>query len=492
MMFMKKLRLFIFAVNVIFICMIISPGYKAENEERHMRNMLLQDNRFASIEEDTIFLRESFWSLDDIYYMYENAEKIRWTQNDFVKKYFTDTLFCQEYFRGTQPQWVQVLDIDADKNIKPDYTIIFGLGQMSSIFEKPVLVSNLTLKTLVLDGNQEKLETFTGENRKIKTEMEEKAAYIKEHTDESMYERVLYDRVDSKICIWLTDMDKSEEFQKEGIVCKQAGCSKEELYHVLKTIWDNKEILNVFYAYIDDIREGISVMGISDEEEFRQKAKSMNLPEIAYHQCIGLGMDTVPFSLPKSFESREQSIDDFMDYSTLIYGEECVKLKTGLEKLKLEYPQYSYANLFWRLLCNSDYERYFNFEKELLEFVNSLPGYRPDEKNPFKEEQYGDPERIELKCILKKYKSVYKDMDYEEIYNKYLLKWLDESPENIGKQVFTIAYMEYKDKDWLKEIPVEDKADFTTIGLIKVLVIIGGVQIFIIILFRFLRNKDKM
>lgn len=60
-----------------------------------------------------------------------------------------------------------------------------------------------------------------------------------------------------------------------------------------------------------------------------------------------------------------------------------------------------------------------NFDNELLEFVNTLPDYEAD-KNVVVEYEYGDPQRLELKRMLKQYKEKFPELSYNEIYQTYI------------------------------------------------------------------------
>ena len=96
------------------------------------------------------------------------------------------------------------------------------------------------------------------------------------------------------------------------------------------------------------------------------------------------------------------------------------KILIGVLKLQTAYPEYDMRNLLNRIASDGNYERYLDFESEITEFVENLPEYKANENNPAEEMMFGDPQRIELKSLLREYKTLYPDMSYEEIYKKYL------------------------------------------------------------------------
>ena len=91
-----------------------------------------------------------------------------------------------------------------------------------------------------------------------------------------------------------------------------------------------------------------------------------------------------------------------------------------------------------RILSDADYERYLDFEEELLEFVNSLPAYTANEKNPAEELMFGDPDRLEIKSLLREYKQIYPELLYLEIYDEYLSDWEDTSIYTRERKVYKL------------------------------------------------------
>ncbi|MDY5578190.1 MAG: hypothetical protein SPF70_12115 [Lachnospiraceae bacterium] len=45
--------------------------------------------------------------------------------------------------------------------------------------------------------------------------------------------------------------------------------------------------------------------------------------------------------------------------------------------------------------------------------MDSLPDYVPNEENPAEELLFGDPERIELKSMIREYRGIYPNKSYE-------------------------------------------------------------------------------
>ena len=80
-----------------------------------------------------------------------------------------------------------------------------------------------------------------------------------------------------------------------------------------------------------------------------------------------------------------------------------------------------------------------DFDEELLSFVDALGPYVPNEKDPAEELLFGDPERIELKSLLREYRERYPDMSYQQIYEQYLSDWEDTTVCSREKKLFDLA-----------------------------------------------------
>ena len=156
----------------------------------------------------------------------------------------------------------------------------------------------------------------------------------------------------------------------------------------------------------------------------------------------------------------------------------------GIKILKGTYPEYEVRNLMMRIIGDGNYERYLDFGDDLNDFIDSLPDYQPNEKDPVEELLYGDPERIELKAQLKELKEKNPENSYEELYEQFLSDWEETDEVSREKKLYDLCvkrkFNREPDKTVLSEQKgntEEKKKDYRIICLGVVIVGIGCVMI---------------
>lgn len=224
--------------------------------------------------------------------------------------------------------------------------------------------------------------------------------------------------------------NRQEELKKEGIQYKKANYSLDNLYEKLREIWQYREELKINYIEVNAItnRLDIYTSNVNRLEEWLLESEIYCCT--AKEECVVYPENHVNSEMFIDFDSGFFHTDtpDIAEY--IITANDLEKqeaVKNGIKILKEAYPNYECRNLMIRILSDADYERYLDYEEELLDFVDSLPAYIENEKNPVEELMFGDPDRLEIKSQLREYKQIYPELSYSEIYDEYLSGWEDTS-----------------------------------------------------------------
>lgn len=120
------------------------------------------------------------------------------------------------------------------------------------------------------------------------------------------------------------------------------------------------------------------------------------------------------------FEYVSMSLDwrlEELNYDETFWNE----MENWMKSMKESYPEYEKENLFTLRYVSRDKKYFTEFEEKLSFFTETIP-YIRNENNPFDEAYFGDLEQLMVKALLQKYKTLYPDMDYEEIYDTYVKK----------------------------------------------------------------------
>lgn len=215
---------------------------------------------------------------------------------------------------------------------------------------------------LALDVSKEGLDEFVADNNKLSEERKRVCDYVKNNLQTTEYMDVSVSE-EGTVYVLLTDKSKAEMLENENIAWKPSDISREELYGELRYLWENREELRIVNA---DIKYGrLFIEGLYNESEFKKVYSNDKEMEYTYSQS--------PSDLEESIIRNMESF----------------------------------------------------FEKELIEFAAAIP-YSKNEKNPFDEADFGDPELLAVKVVLQKYKELYPEKTYETLYHTYI-KEINES-----------------------------------------------------------------
>ncbi len=324
-----------------------------------------------------------------------------------------------------------------DEDGEYSYRIYSHILEMSSDTEGIFLQSCIDYGYISLDLPEQEVRKFLYEKRELKKKLRENNAYILEYLDESDYGGAFYDMSEGKMHIYLVNEKRREELEKKGFVCDTVSDSLKDKYEIMKKLWNQKEALGIFDIHIEET--GIIIYGTNIQEEFKEKMGNLGF-DIPYQyvrsvwepfgfryydeQSLAEGDE---IKLLEYLEMDLEKIEDFVRcfhfvgwrFVESIKEEEWQKLKESISVFQQKYPEYSCRNIYYHVAGDYDADVYMSFDNELLEFVDTLPEYEAD-KNVVVEYEYGDPQRLELKRMLKQYKEKFPELSYNEIYEIYI------------------------------------------------------------------------
>lgn len=294
------------------------------------------------------------------------------------------------------------------------------------------LKHKFTGETFELSVKREDLEEYFQRTLEVSRDIREKVRYIQENLSDSDYGGVYYNISDGYVHVYIKDEALNVRLSSLGYRCDKADYSREELYIKLQELWTQREESGINYIELNNCTNRLDVYGECEENDM-------------YHVVNGVviqpGNNWISLSTEKTNSLNTDDIITLIECLKAVMLDEIQEyemIEKGLEVLKGEYPGYECRNLLYRITFDGGYERYINFDRELLEFVSMLPEYVPNEKDPVEEMMFGDPERIELKSQLREYKIQYPDMDYREIYEKYLYDWEEYSQKSREEKQFLL------------------------------------------------------
>lgn len=274
----------------------------------------------------------------------------------------------------------------------------------------------------------------------------------------------------------MQDVDKSENFD---FVCK---------------IWELRDVLGVEDIYYNTALE-LCILGTLDEEEFRSKLQQEGYEFFGNYVMGAWYMDgryvVPPEETGKKCEEQKQYIqtmqqlDDpelFIEQQKKLHSyieenlsndilpermseEQWQQLENALKIMKEQYPNYSCRNLYYHIAGDYQIETYQAFEPELVAFVSTLE-YHAD-NNVVVEEEFGDPEYLELKSLLRKYKEIYPEMEYQDIYETHL-KATEESAElSKREKLYWYLWQKYSFENQIEETAKQEVEENKTTKEIK-------------------------
>ena len=324
-----------------------------------------------------------------------------------------------------------------DENGDYAYRIWPAIAYASSDNEWIYLQSCITYNYISLTSPTEEIYEFLESERTMKQKIRENTAYILENLDETEYGGIYYDTSDAqsglKIAVYLINEARRKELEAKGFVCSGAVYSLADQYQAMEKLWNQKEL-----GIIDihtSAESGLIIYGRDTEEVFNENIKETKL-DIPYQYIQGaMGIFGVYEYNEEAFSEEEKA--KFLEYAGLDLNQPeefiaCLRaqkketeeekwedLQNAIQKWKQTYPEYSCRNIYYHVAGDCNVEAYMNFDTKLLEFTDTLPAYEAD-KNAVLEDFYGDPQRLELKRLLRQYKEAFPEMSYEEIYETYI------------------------------------------------------------------------
>lgn len=305
----------------------------------------------------------------------------------------------------------------------------------------PYLKSCSSGKDISLQSGEKEILEFLQEDYAYRNEIRKKFAYVVSVLNEDEYVDCQYRN--QRVQVLLINMEKKNMLLEFGISVEEAGEDIQQVYREMEKMWQERELLGVQDICIDN--NNIEVIGRDSEEEFAEKIKNIGCNvKIIYKRGIwGTAYNYMIDDIPLKDNAQElseyiknnfgnlESPDIFVDYLYQAYRlgraephlpiteGQWEKLSQALRSMKQRYSEYSCKNLYYHIAGNGKAEEYLDFDRELLEYVDGLPEYKED-GNGVIEQQFGDPEILELKRMLRQYKNKYPDMEYQDIYDTYL------------------------------------------------------------------------
>lgn len=267
-------------------------------------------------------------------------------------------------------------------------------------------------------------------------------------------------------------------------------------------IWELRDILGIEAIYYDTSGQ-LCIAGIFEPEEFQEKLNQQGY-QLRGNYYMGAWYMNGRYEVPPDgiqeeqkqyvqIMSREDEPEKFVEQQKMLYQytervvedkdlperiteEQWENLKTALIEMKKMYPEYSCRNLYYHIAGNYDVEEYTGFDPELLAFAETLE-YRAD-KNQVSEDEFGDPEHLELKNLLRKYKEKYPELTYLQMYQTYLQETEESVQMSKREKLYWYLWQKYSFDKKTENIQKEgtngqnnsDKYHETTVAGIIVLV----------------------
>ena len=375
------------------------------------------------------------YKLNDAYL--ENEELLNGSSETI--EYGSEFLMENSVWMGNDLFFISVADSEAYMDYECCWIADYNAGSSSM----PVYMwSVFTREIISLTASKEEFAEYLERTSKFAKSVREKAEYVRKNFNESEYGGIYYDIEAKEVYAYIMDENRWEELEKEGIQYKKADYSLDDLYEKLREIWQYREELEINYIETNAITNRLDIYTANADRLEEWLLESEIYCCTAKEECV---------IYPGNYVNREMFIDfdseffhtDTSDITEYIITandlEKQEAVKNGIKILKEAYPDYECRNLMIRILSDADYERYLDFEEGLLEFVNSLPAYTGNEKNPAEELMFGDPDRLEIKSQLREYKQIYPELSYSEIYDEYLSDWEDTSVYTRERKIYKLT-----------------------------------------------------
>jgi len=287
------------------------------------------------------------------------------------------------------------------------------------------LYSAVTHDCIDLGTSKEELERFIEYNNKAAEEYRAVCEYVRNHLQEDEYSGVYFEN--NIPYVGLSDKSKAVILEQEGIAWEFSEFyekSREDMHYQLRYLWENREELKIVEVMARCNQ--VIIYGLDSEEKFYEKVQGKNLEDCHYEKAFKTwGIDERLIKIEEWHKLSQLSNFILIKRNNQLYmdwGENFWKeLEPWLEYMKQLYPGYSYENLFSLAYVSRDKNYYTDFDSELEEFAEGL-SYTENQKNPFDENEFGDPEHLVLQALLKKYKELEPEEEYTQLYDTYVKK----------------------------------------------------------------------
>lgn len=387
---------------------------------------------------------------------------------------------------------------------------------MSAYYLVPTLFSGWIYSSKYMNQeNPDELKVYFAKIADRKEEAQKQANYIAKYLNETDYGGAYYDAENGKYTILLKNENYRKLLEEQGIVCKTADFTMQQLYEKMNELWEKRKELGIIDISKFYYGNTLSVEGELNEEEFQEKLNETAAKNnwdisdlnrmISYHKAVGDTPEEKRMIFGISSARGIEDIEEFMELLQALYDSDYgadlsepemqqyfKNLKTALIKLKEKYPEYTYLQLYYHVSTDCEYEYYLNFDRELENFVDSLPVYKKD-MDFLRERQYGDPQRLGLKTVLYYYKQLYPKESYEELYKTYLLqKNLESDTCPKAEGLYQYLYIKAVQKELLEKKQGEKSAAISKIIKFSLYTFLGCALLFLGMFMGLLFRKKRM
>lgn len=334
------------------------------------------------------------------------------------------------------------------------------------------------------NASEQELTQYFQRTAEIGCEIREKIKYVHQTFREEDYGGVYYDKSERKVCVYIINQELCQKLEENGISYREGQYSLRELYSARDTLWELRKDFGVNYMEVNPCTNRLDVYGcdsegIADRIERRGISCCMVFQKVILHPGDIRNAEDIG-----NINTNDPEMAYFL-YKKIL-RETNNGIKEGIAALKKEFPDYDCRNLLIRIVYDGNYERYLDFDQSLIDFVDTLPDYKKNEKNPVEEMMFGDPERMELKSQLREYKEIYPEMSYEEIYEKYLSDWEDITTCSREKKLYDLAINRQsgelsREGEVIQETEQKETSGTSIKRLTSIVVIIAGCLIIAVV-----------
>lgn len=396
-----------------------------------------------------------------------------------------------------------------------DYILSASLPEVNPT--GPYIKSCVSGRFSRLDVSEEEFQTFLEEERAWKKQVSEKCQYVTTILDESEYLNCYCEY--GELYINLVNEKKSTLLEELGFYCVLTDYSRKQAYQDIKNLWKKRDELGILKIGLDLYGANLYVYGRYEEEVFMGMLNESEIeipihyyfwdiwkPEyfmddqlpydpdfaIKLEKHVGNDMENPAWFVEELYFKYLASAWYYVDHAQ-IEEEKWESLQLALVQMKAAYPEYSCQNIYYHIVGDCDASAYMDFDSELLEFVTTLPAYVEDE-NIIIEIEFGDPQRIELKRMLRQYRKMFPELSYDKIYETYVKDMEENIQISKAEKLYWYLWKKYsgevktvdiKIMEVKEEAPVDKVTDNRSVYLVM-----AGFGI-IIAFFVIIRKKKK-